>query len=348
MKNMIYTDDKIKILTSVIGAGSATLEQIGIAALLLFGKMESVSIKNAAESVANGQAAVTRAMKSLEDMGVLAKHRCRENGRFTSYEYVLSPYMENPHMVEPHTETPRMKKPVSDTIHDTDISYIYNNKSYDDLSIISYHDPDDDVIDDDKTNDDLFLASLSNPITYPEDITPCDKITAQADTARDNYSRGKEQDIKAQIDYDILVREHRDDTELVDMIADIMAETYVSPSPRTRISGQFVTTRNVVTQFMKLGKSDIDYVIDCVKNNSRTIRTIKPYLLTSLYNAAISQDSRKIAEKYSDGKTKKKDTGGFPSTINLDLYDRMIEEQSKLFEKLGAGEISMEEFEKLF
>ena len=345
MKNMIYTDDKIKILTSVIGAGSATLEQIGIAALLLFGKMGSVSIKSAAESVANGQAAVTRAMKSLEDMGVLAKHRCRENGRFTSYEYVLSPYMENPHMVEPQTETQRMKKPVSDTIHDTDISYIYNNISYDDLSIISYHDPDDVI---DEKNDDLFLASLSKPITYLDDITPCKKITSQADTVHDTRTCEKTQDAKAQISYDTLTREHQDDTELVHMIVDIMAETYASTSPRTRISGQLVATRNVATQFTKLGKSDIDYVIDCVKNNSRTIRTIKPYLLTSLYNAAINQDSRKIAEKYSDGKSKKKDTGGCPSTINFDLYDRMIEEQSKLFEKLGAGEISMEEFEKLF
>lgn len=345
MKNMIYTDDKIKILTSVIGAGSATLEQIGIAALLLFGKMESVSIKSAAESVANGQSAVTRAMKSLEDMGVLAKRRCRENGRFTSYEYVLSPYVENPHMVEPHTETPRMKKPVSDTIHDTDISYIYNkNIDYDDISIISYHDPDDDVID--EKNDDLFLASLSNPITYLDDITPCEKITSQADTVHDTCDCEKAQDAKAQISYDTLTREHQDDTELVRMIADIMNETYASTSPRTRISGQLVATRNVVTQLLKLGKSDIDYVIDCVKNNSRKIRTIKPYLLTTLYNAAISQDSRKVAEKYSDGKSKKKDTGGFPSTINFDLYDRMIEEQSKLFEKLGSGEISWEEFKK--
>lgn len=345
MKNMIYTDDKIKILTSVIGAGSATLEQIGIAALLLFGKMESVSIKSAAESVANGQSAVTRAMKSLEDMGVLAKHRCRENGRFSSYEYVLSPYVENPHMVEPHTETPRMKKPVSDTIHDTDISYIYNkNIDYDDLSITSYHDPDDDVID--EKNDDLFLASLSKPITYLDDITPCEKITSQADTVHDTRTCEKAQDVKAQISYDTLTREHQDDAELVHMIADIMTETYACTSPRTRISGQLVATRNVATQFMKLGKSDIDYVIDCVKNNSRTIRNIKPYLLTSLYNAAMTQDSRKIAEKYSDGKSKKKDTGGCPSTINWDLYDRMVEEQGKLFEKLGAGEFSMEEFEK--
>lgn len=346
MKNIIYTDDKIKILASVIGAGYATLEQIGIAALLLFGKMESVSIKSAVESVANGQAAVTRAMKSLEDMGVLAKHRCRENGRFASYEYVLSPYVENPHTVEPHTETPRMKNPVSDTIHDTDISYIYKNLSYGDLSIISYHDPDDDVID--EKNDDLFLASLSKPITYLDDITPREKITSRADTVYDTCTCKKAQDAKAQISYDTLTREHQGDTELVRMIADIMTETYASTSPRTRISGQLIATRNVATQLMKLGKSDIDYVIDCVKNNSRTIRTIKPYLLTSLYNAAMTQDSRKIAEKYSDGKSKKKDTGGCPSTINWDLYDRMVEEQSKLFEKLGAGEISMEEFEKQF
>lgn len=352
MTNITYTDDKIEIIKSVINSDSVSLEQIGMVALLLFGEFETVNTRSIINSVSNGQTTVTKTIKALENMNVLYKHRGKINGRFSSYNYVVSkanstslrsPCVVKQHMVEAHMDSSYADKPVCE-VDKIDMSYnnIYNNNiSYDDISIISYpyRDSDDrnDVIDNTNTNEDLFLLSLSSS----------DHIYDVGDT-----KSKKDCNVQAQICYDDLKNEHNEDMDLIDMICNIMSETYSSNCGRTRISGQFVSTRIVVSQLMKLGKTDIEYVIDCVKNNSRKIRSIKPYLLTSLYNAAVHQEGRKVADKYSNKKSNSKhqkilepkcDTG----TINMDLYKAKVEREDDLYERLGAGEITMEEFKRL-
>ena len=351
MTNITYADDKIEIIKSVINSDSVSLEQIGMVALLLFGEFETVNTRSIINSVSNGQTTVTKTIKALENMNVLSKHRGKINGRFSSYNYVLSkanstsscsPCVVKQHMVAPNVEESYVESSHTESQYvDNTYSYnnIYNNISYDDLSIASYpyRDPNDrnDIID--NTNEDLFLLSLSSS----------DHIYDVGDT-----KSKKECDVQAQICYDDLKNEHNEDMDLIDMICNIMSETYSSNCGRTRISGQFVSTRIVISQLMKLGKTDIEYVIDCVKNNSRKIRSIKPYLLTSLYNAAVHQEGRKIADKYSNKKSNRKhqkilepkcDTG----TINMDLYKAKVEREDDLYERLGAGEITMEEFKRL-
>ena len=351
MTNITYTDDKIEIIKSVINSDSVSLEQIGMVALLLLGEFETVNTRSIINSVSNGQTTVTKTIKALENMNVLSKHRGKINGRFSSYNYVLSkansisspsPCVVKQHMVEAHMDSSYTDKPVCEA-DKIDMSYnnISNNISYDDLSIISYpyRDPDDrnDVIDNTNTNEDLFLSSLSSS----------NHIYDVGDT-----KSKKDCNVQAQICYDDLKNEHNDDMDLIDMICNIMSETYSSNCGRTRISGQFVSTRIVISQLMKLGKTDIEYVIDCIKNNSRKIRSIKPYLLTSLYNAAVYQEGRKVADKYSNKKSNRKhqkilepkcDTG----TINMDLYKAKVEREDDLYERLGSGEITMEEFKRL-
>ena len=362
MTNITYADDKIEIIKSVINSDSVSLEQIGMVALLLFGEFETVNTRSIINSVSNGQTTVTKSMKALESMNVLYKHRGKINGRFSAYEYVLSkannissrsPCVAKQHMVAPNVEKSYVESSYTESQYaDNTYSYnnIYNNNisSYDDISIISYpyRDSNDrnDVIEDNDINNDLFLESLSNPITHSGDIVSSGDIVPYSSQINGTKSQI---DVKSQICYDILANEFSDDIDLIDMIVNVMSESYTSVAPCTRIGGKFVATRNVVTWLMKLEKSDIAYVIDCIKNNSRKIRTIKPYLLTSLYNAAVNQDNRKIAEKYSDGKSKKKielrNDDDCHSTINWDLYDKMVEEQTKMIEKLGAGEITVDE-----
>ena len=347
MTNITYADDKIEIIKSVINSNSVSLEQIGMVTLLLFGEFETVNTRSIINSVSNGQTTVTKTIKALENINVLYKHRGKINGRFSSYNYVLSkanstsshsPCVVKQHMVETHMDSSYADKPVCE-IDKIDMSY--NNISYDDISIISYpyRDSDDrnDIID--NTNEDLFLLSLSS--------SESDHIYDVGDT-----KSKKECDVQVQICYVDLKNEHNEDMDLIDMICNIMSETYSSNCGRTRISGQFVSTRIVISQLMKLGKTDIEYVIDCVKNNSRKIRSIKPYLLTSLYNAAVHQEGRKVADKYSNKKSNSKhqkilepkcDTG----TINMDLYKAKVEREDDLYERLGAGEITMEEFKRL-
>ena len=82
------------------------------------------------------------------------------------------------------------------------------------------------------------------------------------------------------------------------MMVAIISEVYSSQSAWTRVSGKSMSTRKVVTQFIKLEKEDLLYVVECMNKTNTLIRSIKPYLVTSLYNAAITQESRKLAAKF--------------------------------------------------
>lgn len=42
---------------------------------------------------------------------------------------------------------------------------------------------------------------------------------------------------------------------------------------------------------MKLDSSHIQYILECMKENSTQIRNIKQYLLATLYNAPVTVDS---------------------------------------------------------
>ena len=42
---------------------------------------------------------------------------------------------------------------------------------------------------------------------------------------------------------------------------------------------------------MKLDSSHIQYILECLKENSTQIRNIKQYLLATLYNAPVTVDS---------------------------------------------------------
>ena len=124
------------------------------------------------------------------------------------------------------------------------------------------------------------------------------------------------------------------------MMVDIISEIYHSKNPWTRVSGRSMPTRKVVTQLMKLNKSDMLYVIDCINSTNTTIRSIKPYLATSLYNAAMTQDSRKMSDRFNKRKNKKKQAEkdcNANSTISMDLYYQTVDLIDKELYTLGEA-----------
>lgn len=95
--------------------------------------------------------------------------------------------------------------------------------------------------------------------------------------------------VRKQISYDVLYKSCSDEDkafvdELVSVIADVMSNTsstmYVGKRP--------IPTGKVQEQFMTLNIDHIKYVIESVKNSNTTIKNIKAYLITSLYNAPLT------------------------------------------------------------
>ena len=87
------------------------------------------------------------------------------------------------------------------------------------------------------------------------------------------------------IDYDILIEDPKMDREQLDEIAELIVDTVCSARKTIRIAGDDYPAEVVKSRFLKLDSSHVQYVMDCMRDNTTYVRNIKKYLLASLYNA---------------------------------------------------------------
>lgn len=98
-----------------------------------------------------------------------------------------------------------------------------------------------------------------------------------------------EQRIKEQLEYDILITKIGKDTadEIVMLITDVICGT----SETVRIGKSEFPREVVRSRLFKLNCEHIEYVVDCMKENTTDVRNIRSYLLTALYNAPATIDN---------------------------------------------------------
>ena len=77
----------------------------------------------------------------------------------------------------------------------------------------------------------------------------------------------------------------------LDEIVDLIVDTVCSARKVIRIAGDDYPAEVVKSRFMKLDSSHVQYVMDCMKDNTTYVRNIKKYLLVALYNAPVTMDS---------------------------------------------------------
>ena len=87
------------------------------------------------------------------------------------------------------------------------------------------------------------------------------------------------------IDYDILIQDPKMDREQLDEIAELIVDTVCSARKTIRIAGDDYPAEVVKSRFLKLDSSHVQYVMDCMRDNTTYVRNIKKYLLAALYNA---------------------------------------------------------------
>ena len=92
-----------------------------------------------------------------------------------------------------------------------------------------------------------------------------------------------EETIKKNIEYDKLIKRHK--KEDIDGIVSIMVDIICSTKPYMFIAGEKIATFFVTERMLILNSRHIEYVIDCLKNNTTKVHNIKSYLITMLYNA---------------------------------------------------------------
>ena len=93
------------------------------------------------------------------------------------------------------------------------------------------------------------------------------------------------------IEYDVWKNSDRVDHEMLDEITELIVDTVCSARKTIRIAGDDYPAEVVKSRFMKLDSSHVQYVMDCMKDNTSYVRNIKKYLLAALYNAPTTINS---------------------------------------------------------
>ena len=96
---------------------------------------------------------------------------------------------------------------------------------------------------------------------------------------------------REELEIPILIQGNRSEKETLEGILDLLAETCSSKRKTIRIAGDDKPLEIVKGRLMKLNSLHIQYVLDCLKENTTYVRDMKQYLLTTLFNAPVTIDS---------------------------------------------------------
>ena len=241
--------------------------------------------------------AIREAIRELERAGYIVRSRERdEKGRLRGADYVIYeqpqpppkldlPTLENPTLEKPTQEKPTLENPMqlNKEIQRTDLS----KKDLSTTDLSSTH----------------SIPILSpNPSPLGDAAEPERKGTeASTQSAVEIYR----EIIKDNIEYDFLLQDRQIDRDRLNEIVDLMLETVCTARKTIRIAGDDYPAELVKAKFMKLNSSHIQFVFDCMRENTTKIRNIKQYLRAVLFNAPTTIDSyytALVAHDMADGK----------------------------------------------
>ena len=226
----------------------------------------------------DGIDSISSCIRELEKHGYIIRERMRnEKGQLTTIEYTI---LEQPKSAPPEREKPIQENPVLDI--PAQVEPIQENTAQ---------------LNTNKSNIKELNTDISN--TYP--IKSYQKEPEPAKTAqlpkeksdRIGYDEVEtyRQIIKENIDYDVLSVNLNRDAAMLDEIVDLMTETVCTQKSNLVIAGDTYPAAIVKSKLLKLTSEHIEYVIDCMRENTSDIRNIKKYLLAALFNAPSTIDS---------------------------------------------------------
>ena len=250
--------------------------------------------------------AIREAVRELEKAGYIVRSRERdEKGRLRGADYIIYeqpqppvldlPTLENPTLDNPTLENPTLENPtqLNKDISRTDLSK--KEKSNTDIS---------------NTHSIPILSPYPSPFTEDSAEPERKGTEAKTQSAIEIYR----DIIKDNIEYDILVEDPHMDKDRLDEIVDLILETVCTARKTLRIAGDDYPAELVKSKFMKLTSSHIEFVLDCMRENTTKIRNIKQYLRAVLFNAPSTIDSyytALVAHDMASG-TWAKPKGGIP------------------------------------
>ena len=217
-----------------------------------------------------GVDAIGGALRELESAGYIVRHQMRDRqGRISDTEYVIyeQPQPKAPDTPQPDTASPDTENPYLDT---PDTAEPYTEKPA--------------QLNKDRRNKEKEIPDESiTDTSNPDPIYPPTPLQGAGYDGM-GYEEAREI-VKDNIEYDILVQDPQQDKEQLDEVVDLMAETLCSRRQTIVVAGDEYPADMVKEKLLRITSSHIEYVFDCLKQNTTYVRNIKKYLLASLFNA---------------------------------------------------------------
>ena len=217
------------------------------------------SISGLAKISKESRSSINSGLKELETAGYLVRRQLRDKkGHLANTEYTIYEEPRAPCVDFPSTDNPSAEDPSSDNPSAGNCKEISKEES-----------------NTEKQNTDVNKYRFNSFQELAE-------VTAEEmRKEREAYSDL----IKENIEYDFLVRNHNLRKQDIEDIFDVMLDTVCSTKPIIRVGGDDKPAEVVKSQLLKLDYTHIEFVLECMQQNTTRIRNIRQYLLTTLYNA---------------------------------------------------------------
>ena len=226
-----------------------------------------------------GVDAIGGALRELEAAGYIVRHQMRDRqGRISDTEYVIyeqpqpkAPDTPQPDTASPDTENPYLDSPDTEKPAELNIEKSKTQKSNTQGA---------------STDSIPFreTAAARPPERKGRDAMSVEEMESYRDLVLEN------------IEYDHLCREFATYREDLDEIVELIVETVCARRKTTRIAGADFPHEVVRSRFLKLDSSHIEFVMECLHNNTTEVRNMKQYLLTVLFNAPTTMNNHYTAQ----------------------------------------------------
>ena len=204
-----------------------------------------------------GVDAIGGALRELESAGYIVRHQMRDRqGRISDTEYVIyeqpqpkAPDTPQPDTASPDTENPYLADPDTEKPAELNIEKSKTQKQTTDVP---------------STDSIPFRekAAARPPERKGRDAMSVEEMQDYRDLVLEN------------IEYDHLCREFSTYREDLDEIVELIVETVCARRKTTRIAGADFPHEVVRSRFLKLDSSHIEFVMECLHNNTTEIRNM--------------------------------------------------------------------------
>ena len=276
---------------------SLSLKAKGLLSLMLsLPENWDYTTKGLARICKDGVDSICATVKELEKAGYVQRRRLRDDlGRLAEVEYTI---LEKPIIPAPDEKPPKREKPVQvepqepEAVSSQPETPKRENPVLDNPVLVSP------VLDSPKLDSpEQASPELENPAQLNTNTSSKEKINTDLSnthsffpSAEETCNSGRTErritsgDIRAQIEYEIMVQRYRRDQ--LDELVEIMLEVALNRSPTIRIGRDAeYPTYFVQERFRKINALHIEKVMEGIAENRTRVYNTKAYLMAALFNS---------------------------------------------------------------